>query len=553
MALDNRDFIAYLNTLHNVNANNSNAYAETNTTNPFFRKTMVERPVGQRLLRFLENSAPHMLILTGHAGDGKTGLLYQILQPETMEPVGKATMRNGAECVYVKDFSELDALKRRDLLETCRNELQQGRHVFLVANTGPLINAFGEMSSEQARQLVGAIDDNKGDIQLYGQTPIAVVNVATLDNSQFVKPFLRNLLAEEMWRGCDMCAKKSYCPILRNRCLARDFFERTTDFIEKRYIWQQEHGKKLTIRQIVAHLSYSLTGGLECGTVRDIPGKRFQYLFSNLFFGYQGVRIDRKASAIKAIGDILSEGHDRKRLRADEKLFIQGDFSAFPDEIRTSLQAEGDKEGYSERWQWAVRRAHMLFSADADEKSRRELMEDVFSYWFLRYLSLTADEDKPKSADHELLQAALQMIFTGTVNGGDKILITMNRDGGMTQNVQLVYDTIFRKKVKLRQKPISDFSASSRYGLYLEMEGKALPARISLPLLNYFEDIRKGIISTDIDPQLSQGIDSLRAQIIARCEVDDSTVSLAAMRRKGWEELSATLEATPEGDRWIVE
>ena len=546
--MDNRDFIAYLNTLHNVNANNSNAYAETNTTNPFFQKTMVERPVGNRLLRFMEDSGPHMLILTGYAGDGKTGLLYQILQPETMEPVGKVTMRNGAECVYVKDFSELDASKRLDLLEKCRDEVRRGGRVFLVANTGPLIRAFGEISPEQARRLVGAIDDNKGDIRLYGETPIAVVNVAALDNSQFVKPFLGNLLADELWSACDTCAKKGYCPILRNRRLAREFFERTTDFIEKRYVWQQEHGERLTIRQITAHLSYAITGGLECETVSKNSGQ-FRYLFSNLFFGYRGTEIDKKASAMKAIGDMLSAGHDRKRLRADEKLFIQNDFSGFPDEIRQELQTEGDAEHYSERWQWAVRRAHMLFSADADEKSRRELMEDVFSHWFPRYLSLTADEDKPKSADHELLQTALQMIFTGTVNGGDKILITMNRDGGVTQNVQLVYDTIFRKKVKLCRKPVSDFSASARYGLYLEMEGKALPARISLPLLNYFEDIRKGIISTDIDPQLSQGIDSLRAQIIARCEVDEATVSLAAMRRNGWKELSAELE----DGRWVIE
>ena len=179
--MDNRDFIAYLNTLHNVNANNSNAYAETNVTNAFFQKTMVERPVGEELRRSFNAREPHMLILTGYAGDGKTGLLYQILQPETMEPVGRAPMRNGAECVYVKDFSELDASERLDLLEKCWNEVRQGRYAFLVANTGPLIRAFGEVSPEQARRLVGAIDDNKGDIRLYGETPVAVVNVAALD------------------------------------------------------------------------------------------------------------------------------------------------------------------------------------------------------------------------------------------------------------------------------------------------------------------------------------------------------------------------------------
>ena len=155
--MQNREYIRYLNTLHNVNANNSNAYTETNTTNPFFQKTMVERDVGKYLLRTLDEKPPHILILTGHAGDGKTGLLYQTLKNWDMrgnesagingsmviQSVGTAVMPNGSKCMYVKDFSELDAFTRRSLLEKCREEPEKGHYVFLVENLIDIVTLSG--------------------------------------------------------------------------------------------------------------------------------------------------------------------------------------------------------------------------------------------------------------------------------------------------------------------------------------------------------------------------------------------------------------------------
>ena len=68
--MKNSDFVSYLNTLHNVNANNPSAYTEMVISSPFFEQTMVDRPVGDYIQQHLDNEKPQIYILTGHAGDG---------------------------------------------------------------------------------------------------------------------------------------------------------------------------------------------------------------------------------------------------------------------------------------------------------------------------------------------------------------------------------------------------------------------------------------------------------------------------------------------------
>ena len=41
-------------------------------------------------------------------------------------------------------------------------------------------------------------------------------------------------------------------------------------------------------------------------------------------------------------------------------------------------------------------------------------------------------------------------------------------------------------------------------------------------MLDYFEELRNGIISTNIDPQLSHGVESLKAQIAKECNDDNN-------------------------------
>jgi len=550
----NEDFIRFLNTLHNVSANNQSAITELSITNPFFDKTMVEREVGRHIMNSLEQEEPHVLILTGHAGDGKTGLLFQVLKNwnvitngEELKLSDTVTMPSGRKCHYIKDFSELSPEKRNECIDTAIADCANGISTFLVANTGPLIMCFEKRLSEKdASKLIDAIDSNDCVINYYNGTPISVINVATIDNTTFVKPYLKKLLSYDLWRECDHCEKQAYCPILNNRGLITD---RTIEFITDNYIYQLEYGKKLTIRQIVAHLSYSLTGGLECRNVKNIDKLRFTYLLTNTFFGYKGVKYNKNSTAMKAIGDTYAEAYDQKKLRADETLFIKRDLSdVFTKQISDMLTDEGERTNNSEEWQRAVRRAYMMLNIDTNDAHWEDLLKDVFSTWFPRYLQLRSGEST-SGADRDLVRDAMQMLFTDSIAKKDKeIPITMKRENGVSQSVQLVYESKPKKKIGLEQVEVRDYNAKKRYYIYLVFDGNRINTNLSLPLFDFFEEIRKGAIATNIDPMLSQGIDSLKAQIIAHCETEKSEIELIALTDSGWD----SIQAEKIGDEWKI-
>ena len=77
--MNNRKYIEYLNSLHNYNAQNENAYGEKNVENPYFKEIMVRVGLCDYIKDSLTLKKPHILILTGHAGDGKTSIMYQVL------------------------------------------------------------------------------------------------------------------------------------------------------------------------------------------------------------------------------------------------------------------------------------------------------------------------------------------------------------------------------------------------------------------------------------------------------------------------------------------
>ena len=60
--------------------------------------------------------------------------------------------------------------------------------------------------------------------------------------------------------------------------------------------------------------------------------------------------------------------------------------------------------------------------------------------------------------------------------------------------------------------------------------------------MNYFEEMRRGAIQTNIDPQLSQGIDSIRAQLIALSESDESDMEMRIITTSGWDPIKASFD-----------
>ena len=73
-------FVDYLNSMNNASSDTIAALAESHVNSPFFRKIQIERNLGKYLSKRISSGEHLAVVLTGHAGDGKTSILVQILQ-----------------------------------------------------------------------------------------------------------------------------------------------------------------------------------------------------------------------------------------------------------------------------------------------------------------------------------------------------------------------------------------------------------------------------------------------------------------------------------------
>lgn len=548
-------FVDYLNTLHNYNAQNPNAYGESNFESKYFDDVVVEVGLCGFIENKIMNDTPQTIILTGHAGDGKTSIMYNVLsalggQFDSSKPIFDVTYDNKLiHCI--KDFSEISDIDKPDVLKTALEMPNSGNFTFMVANTGPLINTFkslytSEDEGEAAQiQLIDEMDRNSGVAKSIGGHMICIINVAAVDNTYFAKEFLENITKDELWHDCANCDKKDVCHIYSNRCLIQKNHNRVYDFVSKHYIWLTEHGKRLTIRSMTEQLSYMITGGVSCDDVKK--DRRFDYLFSNLFFGYIKTYRDPKSLNILAIKELSSVGYDTKRLRSDERLLINRDFSHIFGAEAADLLINAEKDSaFEPGWAEAVRRAYFFLNIIMDEKTLENDMEDIFSKQFSRYLSLRDGLSTPSKSDVNLICDALSMIYIGTTKVNDRIPLTLSRNSGITQNVQLITGMLDTRDIKLVLSPTKDnvFDKNRvKNELRLDIRKQRLSSIITLPLLDYFEELKNGIISTNIDPQLSHGVESLKAELASMFSDDEDTFEMIILKNSGNE--TVELEITP--------
>lgn len=540
------EFVDYLNTLHNFNAQNQNAYAESNINNRFFSKVMV--PVN--IAAFLEdhfrnpNADADLVILTGHAGDGKTSIMYQVLQRlgitfDTQKNFFDVTLPTGKNCRCIKDFSEWKDDEKLQAMKDAVSRPAAGEFVFMISNTGPLINTYGNMFQEGEReknlvQFINAIDESTGEVNLLNGWPIRAINVAAVDNTYFAEKFLIKITDENLWTPCESCAKKEYCPILRNRNLINVNFEQVSWFLKRHYTWLKEHGTRLTIRSMTEQLAFMMTGGFNCRKVdRAEPDK---YLFCNLFFGYSRFIPIPNAGKIIAIDAAQRCGYDTKKMRSDEQLIVQKDFHhLFSEDVANIVEKCEQMCRTYNGIEAELRRIY--FFLNIQKSSRSTDMADIFSNQFERYLELKYTDMRPDRSDNRLVTDAISMIYTGTIDENHEIPITLSKESGIMQNVQLVTGTIapsYLKLDKVETKDAAFGSGNKEYCLRLIYNKKPLTGEITLPLLDYFEDLRKGVITTNIDPQLSHGVENIKAQLSElKNDGDDDTIEMFILRSNG--------------------
>jgi len=577
-------FVDYLNTLHNANGSNLNALAESQAVNPFYETIKVHRRIGDRIAELVRGE-PQCIILTGHAGDGKTGLLQQILielgatEPSVpIPPYATVTIPNGGRALFfVKDMSELAATAQERLLLEALRAPERGSSSILVSNTGPLLHTFRRLQ-DTARlpgsfrdfqsQLLSSMDASEPTSVSLKEYTFTLVNMARVDNVGMAGLLLKKMINDDAWAPCQSCSARNKCPVFNNVRTIRASFQRTRDFVETCLLWLQEHDSRLTLRQIIAHLAYAVTSNLSCERVHNLPDSKwtlFKYHFANAFWGFHGTTEDISSVQVRGIQTLRSLGLDETSIPDDYALFVRKDITLFDSETAdlvdgilrgTIFPSPNEARVADPGIRRSVRRFYFLFASLQSPAEYENLLASLFSPVLPTYLRIRYGN--VQKADLRFVEQWVARGLYRSIAGiprpesMDRIHLTLRPDRPGISGVQLLLGEVSDKELVIYAKRVESYGdyLDDRYShlLVLQLRNSHDEHIISLPLLDHLYRLGEGAISTRLNPYLSHGIDRIKASLMNCARASSDDVRLLILAPDG----PRTIDITIEDDRLVV-
>ncbi|MBZ9634602.1 hypothetical protein [Clostridium sp. FP1] len=580
------NFVAYLNSLNNASGSNENALAESQVLSEYYNQIVVERKIADYIFNLLfDKDEKSALVLTGHAGDGKTSILLQVLKRLGYFDTGIKALQEVEEYnekfLYIKDMSELNENRQEEMFEEFIKAPRRGVSSILISNTGPLLNTTNRIlaktyinENETAKDelienfevnLLSEIDRvESSDIEITVNSEnfkFKVINLAKIDNSYLVGEIMEKFTKDELWEPCNTCICEKRCPVYMNYLAISNNQVRVVQFVERLYFWFADNQKRLTIRQMVSHLSYSITGNLECSEInrkisKDNEGL-FKYNFANLFFGYVGTKFAKSSFNIKAIRDLNEQMFEEKALEEDYKLFVSEDYSMFDENTRevleNTLKHNFDKLGIKNKesiyMRRAFRRFYMLLSKVGEEEFNN-LIGQIFSEMFPIYYELIT-ESKAKCA--RVKSRVKDIVFNGLFKylvgvhplGTDELYLTLKKNNMDYQNVQLILGTIKKNEIKLEQEKISNNIEDTNilYKVLIRLEN--INFEVSYQILDYLDNINKGKVYTKLNPSYTFDLTRLKSELISaygRKEKDDTSIRILVINNNSIKEIQFDID-----------
>lgn len=558
-------FVDYLNSMNNSGSNTVAALAEAQVLSPYYDKIRIKRCLGTYIADKISDGNFHAIVLTGHAGDGKTSILVQVLSEfemlEENTPLSEEALyeKNGVKIYAVKDMSELSYDKQ---ITYCRRGLESPKNEessLIISNTGPLLKCFETIVKEDYEKQGGywgeaersklqntileQLDTNdQNEIQV-GDYSVLIINIARIDNVDFAEKVMEKILADDLWQPCTECEKRDKCSIYNNRNVVKHHFRRISDFVTAFYRYLYENDKRMTIRQMLSQISFAITGNQTCSSIKATAKEtaKFNYMFPNLFFGYKGLNRIDSAMQIQGIAYANECKIDSIALNDDYKMFVTGDFTGIPDDVRGFITAQYDI--FSKRhmcfddekakccendvlYRRALRRFHIMLSL-GNEDGYVQVFDELFGNGFNDYVKLLNGEAsvKAKNEIKKIIIEALYTESTGTAaKNADSIPLTIRRNDNVYQKVMITNGKLRKEDIKIEIVPANNVfeDNKNKRNINLKICDKK-DFRISLPLVTYFEQIANGLISTDANPALTHGISKLKALLLEYGRGDDNS------------------------------
>ena len=573
-------YIDYLNSLSNVSADGSNALAESQALNEYFGGLYEPFPLAEtiKLVLLDNNKKDKIIVLTGHAGDGKSTIALDIFKHlKGLSPVRKLETRlqeheqinvpNQMGVVHIiKDMSELAIDDRVKWLNKAFGE--QGSWL-IVSNTGPLLESFkrfvnvagsknsNNIDSKILEKLNLSYQDSDEGLEkhvideLYLPKSLVILNMTRLNNVRLGARILQKMLEHSAWGECYGCTEKETCPLQQNR----QALQQKHVIQRVRWIYQRitEYEKRLTLRQMVAHLAFALTGGMNCQKVHvhaKVNQKLDNILFSESFFGYQQGAINSATDNLVAVewtkrmdfGSPFEVFFERKLLQEDLTVWLNLPEVLTPIVNQWQRNAQGSE---GSRWRFALRRLAYIYGVcNSDGESENAF--DQFQNHFLQSALLRGfdkwQEQKslvlPRKEKEILKSTILRVlleIYSGFRSGQFKtdnpyLYLTLRRpDKSIVQATQLVLASLSYDDFSL------DYDDVNNVPCLNYKKGKA-SLRLTLPLLDYINACGQGSLGNQLAPIHSSQLEWFRSKLLkisGQNEKSDDDISLLRARITG--------------------
>lgn len=524
-------FVAYLNSLHNASECNVNALAEAQALSSYFGYIHVPQQVTTFIYDQLSSlESPH-IILTGHAGDGKSTVALELFKRARSIPPEKPLSQPLQEreefavgentVVLVKDMSELGNTKTMELLEKAIDSIN--KRYLIVSNTGALLNGLKSLCERRGKdwlslqnKILSALEEGRPSKVELEETSFLIINLARMDNVSTACEVFQRMLTPELWEDCEACGCREACPIRFNVLMLQENLDVVRERIEIVYRRLFEYGVRLTLRQLTGHLAYAITGGLsyeEIGqSASKIPSPPLRrFLFFNRFFGDSGELPDTRADQLEAVRRIRTLEPGRSTHMGLERLLWSEEESPLPaqiegrvSEVFSFLRKVGSKRSsHDELPVWAarmqVRRIIYLFgrfSNNEDERGyittflRSPMLWD-FHRWQKTNGQLSALERR--KLERAILHV-LQEHFTGVRlpennNNLKDIYITLNRrNQEIRQSAQIVLAKYPADNFEFSLTPFCTSIVNTRYESVIRERVSGIELKLDLPFLDYVKN-----------------------------------------------------------------
>lgn len=551
-------FVGYLNSLQRLDASNDNALAESQSCSPFFPLIQVSHPLTETILTELRDLHGRHVVLTGHAGDGKSTVALEVYKQLAGIPAGQPlpqqlAMREdlpGENITIIKDLSE----RRKGDDAALVQELQAGdRRFLLVSNTGTLLDllraqagAFGMSDVQLESDVLTAISNESGERELVlGEARFTVFNLARMDNLDLARRIFARMVSPQCWAICDELPCRAECPIRLNVDLITNHRERIFDRIFLAYRRMYEYGTRLTLRQITEHLAYLITSGLEETDIAQMRERqetplKAEFMFFNRFFGDDGKADHAAALQMRAVREIRGQGFgerpcpvwERKLwLRLRERTFSLGiaDCDAEFDLLREHGSGPGDdsQPGLTPDQAREQVRRMLYFLYDFPAEQQPFLLHFLNSPTILRWLDWQQPNARLEMTERNALEQrvyhVLQEHFTGVrlpegATGHDRRLyVTLSRRRNeIRQSAQVVLAQVdWSNETVLEIARRQNAAGGGRTDLELAGRGRIAGASLvlSLPFLDYVVMRHFGELGEILQPAYVERLERFKAQV----------------------------------------